>query len=210
MQVRQIAYKISIADLLNGQYNKTEGWEPNYILIKDKKISRTNIIGIIISKEDGDFPSYIVDDGTGQISLRFYEGKTFEIGNIINIIGRPRDFNSEIYIVPEIIRLTNEKWFAVHKKQINLTNNNENISNLENNEKIEYKKDNDELEIEEETVESSFNIYETIKKLDKGSGANYEEVVQEINTPNAEQFISKLIQEGEIFEISPGKLKILD
>ena len=42
-QKRQIACKAKIADLINGEYIKEEGWTPNYIITKQgKHISRIN------------------------------------------------------------------------------------------------------------------------------------------------------------------------
>ncbi len=52
-QKRQIACKARIADLINGQYVKEEGWTPNYIITKQgKHISRINLIGTVISKTE--------------------------------------------------------------------------------------------------------------------------------------------------------------
>ena len=38
-QIRQIAYKVRIFDLVNGEYVQKSGeWEPNYVSIGDKNI----------------------------------------------------------------------------------------------------------------------------------------------------------------------------
>ena len=68
-------------------------------------------------------------------------------------------------------------WFALHKKQINITK-----QNIEKEDEKEIKTDINETKLEENLESPSFQVYEIIKKLDKGEGANYEEVIQEINS----------------------------
>ena len=57
-------------------------------------------------------------------------------------------------------------------------------------------------------------IYDLIKALDQGKGAPYEEVVSKAQHPDSppevEKIIELLLQKGYIFEITPGKLKVLD
>ena len=52
-------------------------------------------------------------------------------------------------------------------------------------------------------------ISQLIEKLDTGTGADCEEVIKQAEVETAEKVISLLIQEGEIFEFTPGKLKLL-
>ena len=53
-------------------------------------------------------------------------------------------------------------------------------------------------------------IYNLIKSLDKGDGADIEDVIKESKINNCEDIINNLLREGEIFEIKKGKLKILE
>ena len=70
---RQIALKVRIADLIEGEYFVEEGMNPNFI--KDKKnreISRINLIAVIVGfEDDGHHKSMILDDGSDKISARF-------------------------------------------------------------------------------------------------------------------------------------------
>ena len=52
MQQRQVAYKIRIGELFKGEYVEQEGWQPNYIKVGDKQISRINIIIANVSAEN--------------------------------------------------------------------------------------------------------------------------------------------------------------
>ena len=75
---RQIAIKTWIKPLTKGSYIIKEGWEPNYILINDQKISRANLIGIIVQKSDSKLLNYdyvVIDDGSARITIRSFEDK---------------------------------------------------------------------------------------------------------------------------------------
>jgi len=53
-------------------------------------------------------------------------------------------------------------------------------------------------------------ILNVITILDKGEGVDVQEVVNNIKIDNCENIVQNLIEEGEVFEISPGKVKILE
>ena len=62
----------------------------------------------------------------------------------------------------------------------------------------------------EESNTPADKIFQLIKSTDSGEGADTEEVISKSNLENAEQLVKKLLEEGEIFEVKPGKLKILE
>ena len=111
-QRRQVAYKVRIKDLVNGRYVKEEGWNPNYIITNDgRQINRVNLIATVVSKpteQDINYQSIILDDGTGRISIRNFEQNNLfdniKLGDIILLIGRPREYGNEIYILAETIK----------------------------------------------------------------------------------------------------------
>jgi len=200
IQARQVAYIINLKDLSNGTFVKEEGWSPNYVSISDKKVSRVNFIAAIINVEqENNVQNMLVDDGTGKISLRNFEAPfNVTVGDIVLIIGRVRQFGNEIYITPEIIKKNiDTKWSAVWK-ELALKQDVQVVPKIE--EKVE------EISITEEPKSNVNSILEKIKELDDGSGANYEEILKTTD----EKTISSLLQQGEIFELKPGKLKVLD
>ena len=228
-QKRQVAYKVSIRDISEGSYVKQEGWKPNYILTKnDKKVSRINLLATIISI-DSTSPAQInitVDDGTGSISIRSFEesniAKDLEIGDIISIIGRPREFGSTKYLVPEVIKKVKDiRWIEVRKKQVQLYKLRNNIhEKLESTREKKPSEKSEEAtsepeETEEETiisegVNSKQTVYQTIKSLDKGDGVDIEDVISRSKIDNCEDVVNMLLMEGEVFEIKKGRLKILE
>jgi RPA family protein len=209
-QKRQIAYKTRIKDLLGGKYVKEEGWNPNYIEAGERKISRINLIGTIVSKEAIDsFQSLIIDDGTGKISARTFEKDlsldNLDIGDVVLIIGRPREYGGEKYILIEIIRkIENKKWILYRKAELE--------KYIIPSEKPEEKKiEEEQITTEEEVIKEGSPaemILKRIKEQDKGEGADFDEVIKGID--DGEKIISTLLSDGEVFEIKPGKLKVLE
>jgi len=191
--MRETAYKIRIKTILEHSYVKQEGWDPNYIDVEGHKISRVNVIGTITSKENN---TYLLDDGTASITLRTFNDNniTAEIGKIYLIIARPREYEGNRYLVPEIAReLSDPTWVQLREKE------------LFNPSKEEKKP----LPTKEETQEpqTGQDILEIIKKIDDGSGVSVERISQQAK--NCDQSIQQLLEQGEIFEIRPGIVKLL-
>jgi RPA family protein len=194
---RQIAYKIKIRDLIRGDYVKREGWEPNYI--KDsfgREISRVNILGVVLSKsEDINYKSITIDDGTGIISVRTfgdYSFSDFDVGDIAYVIGKPRAFGNEKYIVLEIIKKVEDKEFLK-------------VRDME----IEYQKRKFALQ-QERKIGKIDTIYNLINELDEGFGVEIKEIIKRTTIPDAEKIIKKMLESGDIFEIKPGYVKTLE
>ena len=108
---RETAIKCKILDVVNGRYIKREGWEANYLETALGRISRINIIGVVINNEN---KGLIIDDGSASIQLRDFEGKGFphiNTGVLVLVVGRPREFNEQKFIFPEIVKqIQNPKW----------------------------------------------------------------------------------------------------
>ncbi|MFT4326972.1 MAG: hypothetical protein ACMXYK_05710, partial [Candidatus Woesearchaeota archaeon] len=53
IQKRQVAFAVSIEDLLTGSYVKLEGWNPNYVKMPwGLKVSRATIVGTVLQKSE--------------------------------------------------------------------------------------------------------------------------------------------------------------
>jgi aspartyl/asparaginyl-tRNA synthetase len=206
-QERSIAVKAKIKDILEGQYFVEEGWTPNYLLTKNnKKISRVNILAIVLNKENnGSLTSFQLDDGTGKITARSFEEipaiNDLNIGTSVLIIGRIREYNQEKYLSPEIIKEVDKLWLKHRSLELNLTPitiTPEETPPLI----IEPKK-------EEEDLLPSQKILNLIKELDQGQGISIEEVISNSSLENTEQILNRMIETGEIFQNLPGKVKVL-
>lgn len=195
-QKRQVAYKLQIRPLLEGPYYQKEGWEPNYLLINNQKVSRINLLAVIIAQTQDQTFNLILDDGTGQISLRFFElpKKIPQIGDTILTIAKIREYNQERYLVPEIIKKIPQKWLEVRRNE------------LKNSSFTPPAPLKEPLEENQAPYEYLLGL---IKKLDTGDGASVEALIQKATLSDCEALIEALLKEGDIFEISPGKVKIL-
>ncbi|MBW2964091.1 hypothetical protein KY363_01405 [Candidatus Woesearchaeota archaeon] len=205
---RQVAYKVRIADILNNRYVKEDGWMPNYIAVGDRKVSRANIIGVIVSKgtqgaDSGSF-DFVFDDGTGRIALRFSElGRDINVGDIVNVIGRPREFGSERYVVPEAMKkVTSAGWVEVRQLEIALSR------------QSGAAQQHSELNVETEELAGeeipNVTMLGLIRKLDSGSGVEFQEISVKFKAGDAEEHIRRLLEQGDIFEVKPGRYKVLE
>jgi len=196
---RQTAYKLNINQILNSPYVQMQGWEPSYLQLNELKVSRVNVIGVIISKENN---LLTIEDGTGNISVRTFQETNkldeLQIGNVVLIIGRPREYSGDKYIVLEIIKdLKNAKWLEFRKNE------------LKHQVFVPPKPE----VIQEQPVSSTNNltlIIDKLRDLDTGDGVDVEKLFSELKIENPDKYLSTLINEGEIYEIRPGKLKLLD
>ena len=229
---RQTAVKIRIVDLKDSSYVKAEGdWQPNYLLTPhNKKVSRVNLLGTVIESDEN---SFTIDDGTSQIVVRSFENLQVQpkTGDIVVVIGRPREFDG-IYIVPEIVKIIQEKqkeWVELRKLELKIKHNEvektkeeENKNQASNYETEEQPKTEEEKVIEKTPEETNKNqgfenktfdlIMQTIKELDDGEGANMENIISKsgLSEEEVENVVNNLLMDGEAFEIKPGRLKLLD
>ncbi len=201
---RKTARKILIKDILTATYIKRPGWEPSGILTQYGEISRVEIMGIVVSLEEDNTLSFLLDDGSGNIQIRFFDNNEkvdkISLGDLICVIGRPREWENSKYIVPEIVKKINDKkWFEIHKLEIKLQSKKEKI-------KLPVEQEEEQL-IETGPYQKILNV---IAILDKGDGADIQEIINHVKIDNCEIIINSLIEDGEVFEISPGKVKLLE
>jgi RPA family protein len=208
-QKRQTAYKIRIKDILDSRYIKTEGFEPNYLEINGQEVSRVNIMGVIVGKsEQNNQKTLIIEDGSEKISARVFENTalldSIDVENIVLLTGRPREFSSEKYILIETIKKIDPAWVKVRKLELK-TNIADNKLSSE-----DAALPNNKSPVEESIVISPANkLIKLIKEFDKGDGVSVEDISSK-GIQNIDVIINRLLKEGDIFEIKPGKLKVLE
>jgi RPA family protein len=204
---RQTAYKCTIATLNKGVFVKKQGWESNYIMTEYGDFSRVSIIAVIVGKDEN---SVTLDDGTGQISGRVFERveqlERLNVGNIVLVIGRPREFNNTIYLTIEIIRSIENGWIAYRKKELTLIKKIREISELP---KVEKKTLEPEIVESAGTLNSKDRMTKLIKDLDKGEGASIDDVIRFSKVANGEELISDMMMRGEVYEAKAGHIKLM-
>jgi RPA family protein len=213
---RQVAHKVNIADILNNRYVKEDGWLPNYFSVGEKKVSRVNILGVIVSKDmqEGEVASqnFVLDDGSGRISLRFFEsGARVDVGDIVLVIGRPREFGTDRYIVPEIVKKVKDSgWVQVRKLELA----------FEKHKAVQAAAEKapappeDKLDVDTEDFTDDSNpltrVVRIIKQQDSGDGVGFDDISVKFGEGNVDSFIKSLLEQGDIFEVKPGRYKVLE
>jgi len=124
LQKRNVAIKISIRDITTSSFVRDS--ENNLSFIKTiygEAASRVNVIGTVVMKETSSGEhSVVMDDGSGKIVARSFEltsmMNNLEIGDMVMIIGKPREFNSEWYLSAEIAKKIDIRWANVRKMEL--------------------------------------------------------------------------------------------
>ena len=224
IQKRQVAWKVRIKELLDGEYIKEEGeWQPNYILHHTKKIARANILGVVIGKEDSQFGSLRIDDGSGQIVVRSFENnpglQSSQTGSLVLVVGRPREYLQERYLVAEIVReLSDKTWFEIRKKETNGAAPTSATPDVETAPKPTLPTSTTPKAATPPTTPAPSPTTEAdpevictiIKEKDDGAGADMQEIVEHLQRPDAEDIVKRMLAQGELFEVQPGKIKVLE
>ncbi len=240
------AYKLKIEDLVRGQYVRSpEGTEPSYLLTPwGQRIPRARVLGTVVDKfvrDDQGYATLRLDDGSETISLRAWregvpELASFNVGDLIDIIGRVREFEGEVYLVPDFIfRVEDSNWELVRELEIlrvrrlalaqGVRPQPKREATLEPRRlQIELSPVSSEVEPTVETIEETEvpplpevpdetkkRVILAIEKLDKGEGAAPADIAAELDIHRAdlEDALRVLLVESEIFEPRTGRFRRL-
>jgi uncharacterized protein len=217
MERKRMTAKIAgLDEVTTGKFIKKSGFESNYILTKlGRKISRARVMGIIVDKyksEDGNYATITLDDSSETLRAKvFVNASMFDDikpGDLIDMIGKVREYNSEIYLIPEIIRkvspnketlrmLELKKIFLDQAEKIkklrDLQKQSSDLSELkvlaskaslieEDVEGILEAEEVIEIDVIEKTQETSEikdKIIKLIDTLDAGKGADYQKILSQ-------------------------------
>ena len=216
---RQTAQITSIKELVDGSYVVQEGWKPNYVKSSSRKLIRVNIIGIIVDKPNP--YQFVLDDGSASILVIDFNQKrkteNLKVGNPVLVIGRPRQSEEELFIAAEIANADQLKeqplWVVQRKEELNKLKSSS-INNQLNENKI-IVEDVDESISEGELIQplsgnvTGDDIIDFMRKKDGGEGVTIEEIVNYFGQ-EADDVILTLMSMGEVYEIKPGQIKILE
>ena len=105
---RSTAYRLRIADIINNQFIKQEGFNPSYIELGKNQISRVNLISTVVGKytsDDENYSALTLDDGTETIRVKGFgpevlKLKNVNVGQIIRLVGKIKEYNDEKFINP--------------------------------------------------------------------------------------------------------------
>ncbi|MFH1364202.1 MAG: OB-fold nucleic acid binding domain-containing protein [Candidatus Aenigmatarchaeota archaeon] len=200
---RMTAKKVRISDIMSGRWVKKEGMEPSFVVTNyGDKVSRARILSTIVAKfisEDGNFASITLDDGTETIRAKTFKTikpiEGLDVGIVVDVIGKVKEYNGEVYIIPEIIKRIEDP-------------NQETLRLLEIKKNLRGK---DELEQPEEQEEDRDKLRKDILTVVVSSkdGASYDDIMNKIkgDSEQIESVINELLAEGICYEPTPGKIR---
>lgn len=223
---RPVAIKCRIHDIIQGSYVQESDQKANYILTaSQQKLYKINVIGIIVEKEQqGSITDLILEDGTGTMVVRFFENHPvvarLQAGDIILVLGKVRVYNQDKYISPEIVKRTSPLWLKVRTLELPSDSNIKLVqSSTDNSTTMQPIINNRGMVLENpeqiETIEESGEIIpvqkilQLIKNLDHGEGVLIEEILERSPLKETERILEKMLQNGDIFQNLPGKVKLL-
>jgi len=195
---RNVAFKLRIGDILKSKPIISEG-KFLFLELGDKKISRVNVIANVVDKytSEGEkkYASITVDDASGQIKLKSFGDdiqiiKNITQGDTVQIIGTIREYNSELYILPEIVKTVDPRWLLVRK--------------------LEIQKSRKDIPLKSNAPVREI-IMDRIRGSEEKGGIETEQLIMDIEASpsiiNTE--IKKLLEDGLIYEPRPGLLRYL-
>ena len=216
---RNIAYKLRIGDVLRGVPMMDEGkflflelgsqldstpLDKNqtgqvHQTGQGKKVVRINILANCVDKyiQEGEkqFGSLTVDDASGQLKLKVF-GEDVEMfkeimqGDTLQIIGNMREWNGELYIIPEVAKKVDARWLLVRK--------------------LEIQNSRKDIPVDESSALKN-SIMQKIKDAETDGGIDIDKIIMDIEASpdliNGD--IKKLLEEGLVYEPRPGRLRYL-
>ena len=227
---RSTAHRIRLKNIVNSPYEKREGFNPSVIKFNNLEISRVNVIASIVGKyltDDQNYCAITLDDGSETIRVKNFGAevgiiKELNVGDIVRIIGKVKEYNEEKYIAGEISKVLNPNWIIVN--EIELSNQKQTTTDSPTadsiNKVIETKTNSSENEeiisISSESSDSESSIKQKIlqylKNNDNGTGVIMDQIMTSLDVSSEEvkDSLYELLKVGEIYEPKKGILKILD
>ena len=197
---RNVAFKLRIGDILKGVSMMDEG-KFLFLELGDRKVVRVNLLANCVDKfvQEGEkqFGSLTVDDASGQLKLKVFGEDVERIqhiiqGDTLQIIGNIREWNGEIYMIPEVLKKVDSRWLLVRKLE---------IQNARKDMPVETSGNNS----------LKNQILDNIKGAEADGGIDREALVMDIEASpeGIEGEVKKLLEEGLVYEPRPGRLRYL-
>jgi len=192
---RNVAFKLRIGDVLKGVPMMDEG---KFLFLEIVRVNMiANCVDKFIQEGEKQFGSLTVDDASGQLKLKVFgedveRVKDIMQGDTLQIVGNMREWNGEIYMIPEVVKKVDARWLLVRKLEIQ-----------------EARKDM----VSETKGDNSLKnqVLDKIKGAEADGGIDREALVLDVEAaPDAiEVEVKKLLEEGLVYEPRPGRLRYL-
>ncbi len=232
--------KTRIKQIVAGRYVPQDGSNPNYILtLGGTRLSRVRVFATVVDKflaESGKFASITIDDGTDTIRVKVFNAVSMYdnigAGSEVDIIARVKEYQGEIYLMPEIITIVEDSNFqllrelelrlqeeTLEKKRKIIMEHQKQTADISELERLMHERfgiQPEEVEAilqshEEPVPDKKEEVLKLIEKLDEGNGCEYSELMAASGLPEdvLDSIVNELLSEGVCFEPRPGKIKKL-
>ena len=217
---RFLAQTFWIKELKNGV------WKDDFLDVSGKDVYRVQLIGTVVQKfktEDGNYCFLSIDDGSDNIRVKFWREDVlrfdgFVEGDLIRVIGGAKYYNNEIYVSPIVIKKVHPNEWLYH---LNFLGNFVETaqSNIVVEDRVIVAPVKESIQVEKVDVSSvdpvnskRVDLLKLIKMLDAGQGAELDLIVSASGKERSEIIIvlKELMDDGEVYEPAPNRLKVLD
>lgn len=208
--INTAAQPFSISELLRGSLEIEESTQMTYLLPSTgEKIYRCRVTAIIVQRQvQGQMTNLLIDDGTGMLLVRCFEDHPALLsllpGTCGLFLGKIRSYQKEIYLAPEIMKKVHPAWAKVHaflcRQKYGFKSESHQTTPL-----VQNKREN---KIVQDTFPQA-KVIQLIQQLDRGDGAFIEEILEKSALQETELLLQKMLEKGDIFQIIPGKVKVL-
>ena len=207
------AGKVWIEDIVNGEFVKSEGYEPSILRTKfGEEFIKVRVMGTIVEKfvsEQGDYVVITLDDSTETIQAKLFKEDVrafapLKEGDLIDIIGELREYDKEIYIHPRSVqKLGDPNWELLRnfeilqrrmKPRVEVKSRQPDTGAPEPGNKKEQPTS------QEPIAEEALNA---VKALDDGDGASLDDVLKNLKEYDESVVIAALrvlLSKGDLFE----------
>ncbi len=194
------------ANLVSGEWVQQDGMEPSYVVTKSgEKVSRARIMATVVSKfmsDDGNFGSITIDDGTDTLRAKCFKDLTplekAEVGSLVDLTGKVREYNGEVYMIPEIIKRIDDPNYLLLRK-------------AELSKKAKEKRPAGEEPVSPAAPDKRNELRDKILGLIEASaeGIEYAKLIEQSGQTEdkVDSIINDLLSEGICYEPTPGKIK---
>ncbi len=236
MEIRRMpANKVRISEIVDGKFypGSRENMAPSYVVSGfGEKISRVNVIATVTNKfisDNGNYAALTIDDGSGAIQVKtFGDGikmiEGIEPGQLIVVIGKVKEYNDEVYINVESVRIADENYENLRKAEVLdrliarktfVKEIRQVAEGMDEDDLTEYARklgvDDEQLQamLERKEVDYKPKMLELIESMDDGEGVEIGKLFEISKLPEhiIERTIDELLAAGEIYEPIVGKLK---
>jgi RPA family protein len=210
MAARDTALKVRIKDITNGELKRGDtDWDTILLTPLNEEAGRVRVLATVVSKfkrDDGKYGVLTLDDTTDTITSRAFDESVklidrTEEGDIVDIIGRVKEYEDEKYISMESMsKIVDPNWELVRKLELAL----------------KIKRLGGDADVQEELVEGETAgenpksiVKGIIEELDEGDGVKYVQLIDEtgLSDKKLEEILTELMEQGEIYEPKIGKFK---